>query len=532
MHIFGATSSPGCANYGLQHLAEQYQAEFPMAAKFIRRNFYVDDGVISVSDTASAIVLANEVRELCSRGNLHLHKFLSNDRSVMQSIPPAERADDLKGLDLVFDQLPVERALGIHWCVESDQFHFRITLKDQPLTRRGILSTVASLYDPLGFIAPFVLEGKRVLQEMCRRGTGWDDPLPDEMRPRWESWRNDLIHLQNLTIPRFNHPQNFGTVTNVELHHFSDASCVGYGQCSYLRLKDDSGSVHCVLVMGKFRVAPTTLTTIPRLELTAAVVSVKISALLADELEYERLDEYFWTDSEVVLGYISNEARRFHTFVANRVQRIRDRTTPQQWKHVRSEDNPADHASRGLTAEGLQASNWFVGPKFLWESEIAYDKRELVPELAIGDPEVRRVHVLATHAISFCLLERMSRFSSWDKAVRALARLRRIAQKRRNAEDGLTSVKERRDAELLIISEVERSVYSEEIRTMREKTELKSNSRLRGLDPFIDDEGIIRVGGRLQCSSLSFEVRCPIVLPQRGHVTSLIIGHHHAATQH
>ena len=94
VHIFGATSSPGCANYGLQHLAEQYQAEFPMAAKFIRRNFYVDDGVISVSDTASAIALANEVRELCSRGNLHLHKFLSNDRSVMESIPQAERADD------------------------------------------------------------------------------------------------------------------------------------------------------------------------------------------------------------------------------------------------------------------------------------------------------------------------------------------------------------------------------------------------------------------------------------------------------
>ena len=94
-----------------------------------------------------------------------MHTFLSNDRSVMESIPSAESADDLKGLDLVFDQLPVERALGIHWCVESDQFHFRIT----PLTRRGILSTVASLYDPLGFIAPFVLEGKRVLQEMCRR---------------------------------------------------------------------------------------------------------------------------------------------------------------------------------------------------------------------------------------------------------------------------------------------------------------------------------------------------------------------------
>ena len=172
-----------------------------------------------------------------------------------------------------------------------------------------------------------------------------------------------------------------------------------------------------------------------------------------------------------------------------------------------------------------------MGQKFLWESEIACEKREVVPELAIGDPKVRRAYILATHAISSCQLERRSRFSSWDRAVRALARLRCLAQKRRNAEDGLTSVKERRDTELFIISEVQRSVYSEEIRTMREKTELKSNSQLRGLDPFVDDDGIFRVGGRLPCYSLSLEVRCPIVLPRSGHVTSLIIGHHHAATQ-
>lgn len=199
-----------------------------------------------------------------------------------------------------------------------------------------------------------------------------------------------------------------------------------------------------------------------------------------------------------MLGYISNEARHFHTFVANRVQRIRNRTTPQQWKYVKSDDNPADHASRGLTAVGLQVSNWLVGPKFLWESDITFGTRESDPELAVGDPEVRHVHILATHAQTFCLLERMSRFSSWDKAVRAVARLRRIAQKQVTTGDGLSSIQERRDAELWIISQVQRSVYSEEITAAREKTQLKSNSRLCGLDPFVDDDGILRVGGRIQ----------------------------------
>ena len=130
-------------------------------------------------------------------------------------------------------------------------------MKDQPPTRRGILSTVASVYDPLGFVAPFVLNGKRVLQEMCRQGTGWDDQLTDALRRRWERWRADLLHLQGSSIPRCYHPHEFGTIKGVELHHFSDASSVGYGQCTYLRLKDDKEVVHCCLVMGKSRVEPT-----------------------------------------------------------------------------------------------------------------------------------------------------------------------------------------------------------------------------------------------------------------------------------
>ena len=157
--------------------------------------------------------------------------------------------------------------------------------------------------------------------------------------------------------------------------------------------------VHCSLVMGKSRVAPTRVTTIPRLELAAALVSVKISTLLAEELEYEDPEEYFWTDSRVVISYIGNEARRFHTFVANRVQRIRDRTTPQQWNYVPSEENPADHASRCLTAVELRSSNWFVGPNFLWESEITRDQCTM-QDLAIGDPEVRCAQVLAIGTVS------------------------------------------------------------------------------------------------------------------------------------
>ncbi|KAI4905104.1 hypothetical protein NFI96_000333 [Prochilodus magdalenae] len=121
--------------------------------------------------------------------------------------------------------------------------------------------------------------------------------------------------------------------------------------------------------MGKARVAPTKVTTIPRLELSAAVVAVRTSDMLKKELEVECLQEFFWTDSMVVLGYINNEARRFHVFVANHVERIKQSTESTQWKYVASEENPADHASRGLTVEQLVSSDWFTGSRFLWQKE-------------------------------------------------------------------------------------------------------------------------------------------------------------------
>ncbi|XP_020567593.2 uncharacterized protein LOC105356562 [Oryzias latipes] len=235
VHIFGASSSPGCANYGLKHLAMQNKNLYPLGSQFVMRDFYVDDGVASVETTKEAIQLAREATELCALGGLRLHKFVSNNRAVLESIPPLERASDTENINLASDDLPSGRALGIQWHVNTDCLKFSVNLQDQPATRRGVLSVVASLYDPLGFVAPFLLVGKRVLQEMCRHGTGWDDALTDELRPRWERWKRDLINMEKLSIPRSYATADFGKVTKQELHHFSDASTTGYGQCSYLR---------------------------------------------------------------------------------------------------------------------------------------------------------------------------------------------------------------------------------------------------------------------------------------------------------
>ena len=138
-------------------------------------------------------------------------------------------------------------------------------------------------------------------------------------------------------------PSKFGKVIDCSLHHFSDASQDGYGQVTYLRIVDEKGYIKCSLVMAKSRVPPTKFVSIPRLELTAAALSIKVSAMLRRELTiHPTIKEYFWTDSEVVLGYVNNDAKRFKIFVANRVQLIRQNSDVNQWMYVDSRSNAAD----------------------------------------------------------------------------------------------------------------------------------------------------------------------------------------------
>ncbi|XP_077977489.1 uncharacterized protein LOC144433051 [Glandiceps talaboti] len=531
VHLFGAASSPGCANFGLKYLASQHEAEFPVAANFIRKNFYVDDGLTSTELEREAIQLVNETQAVCAKGGLHLHKFISNSREVMEAIPVSERAAGIKNVNLSLDSLPIERALGIQWCVETDTFKFGIQVKKQPPTRRGILSTVASIYDPLGFLAPFILIGKGILQEMCRNGINWDEPLPDNLRPRWERWKAEFVNLREIEIPRCYKPPEFGCIKAAELHHFSDACTNGYGQCSYLRLIGEN-KVHCSLICGKARVTPIKVVTIPRLELTAAVVSSNMSSILKEELELKLVREYFWTDSKVVLGYIANEARRFHVFVANRIQRIRQASTPNQWRYVPTEENPADIASRGAFIPELLASNWFTGPTFLWDTELT-TAEEPAYELSVGDPEVRNVMTFTTAASPkpFRLENRLSRFSTWSKAVGAVARIRRLLKNKKGSDES-SNPKERQEAETYIIKVIQGQTFGTEINSLRSSNTMKSNSSIYRLNPFLDSKGVLRVGGRLEKAGVSDSVKHPAIIPKDSEVARLLISHIHNKVQH
>ncbi|XP_044172385.1 uncharacterized protein LOC122956770 [Acropora millepora] len=188
---------------------------------------------------------------------------------------------------------------------------------------------------------------------------------------RWENWLLDLRKLSSFCISDCLMPAEFGQVASSQLHHFPDGSEDGYGSVSYLRLVNEEGNIHCALLFGKSRVTPLKAVTIPRLELSAATMSVRHARMLKREIEIPlSMPSMFWSDSMSVLRYIKNETRHFHTFVANRIPMIRDGSTPNQWRYVEGKVNPGDSASRPMTAGALLSRNQvLMGPEFLWQPE-------------------------------------------------------------------------------------------------------------------------------------------------------------------
>lgn len=235
----------------------------------------------------------------------------------------------------------MEWALGLQWCVQSDSFKFNITIRDHAHTRSGILSMVSSIYDHLGFLRPLTLPAKLSLQEQCRQNFGWDVTISHTLSEQWIKWICGLSLLADFEVPRCLKPKDFSKSVHSQIYHFSNASELGYGTVSCLRMTNTEGKVHVAFLMGKARVAPLKRQTIPRLELAAAALSIKVDRMLKAELPSPTNTSVFWSDSTFVLKSILNDHMRFHTYVANR---LREATQVSQWRYIDTRRNPADPA--------------------------------------------------------------------------------------------------------------------------------------------------------------------------------------------
>ena len=539
--IFGARCSPASASFTLRKTAEEKFTDNSAgraAAEAVFHSFYMDDFLSSEPDSTSAVSCLQSVTELVSRGGFRLTKWLSNAREVLAEVPVSERAPSAADLS---SRLPTERVLGLLWDTEMDQLKLQFQTRTVPPTKRGILRMAASIYDPLGLASPFTLRARMLMQKLWALKLDWDSELTGTILEEWNGWRQEISALQQLHIPRFYQDTN-AAAENRQLHVFCDASETAFGAVAYLRSSSAEGDVSVSFVMSKARVAPLKKMTIVRLETQAAVLAVRLAEAIRRELRLPIDEVWFWSDSMVVLQYITNERRRFHTFVANRIAEIRQSSEPTQWRHVPGEMNPADDCSRGLPASQLtEQSRWLQGPAFLRDSREHWPPDIHLQTPEDSDPEVRSVSLTSTAAASPVLPD-PARSPCWTRYKRSVAWLMRFLNnfaathgredKQEWRRTGPLSVAELEDAEDCIVRKAQSEHFSEELAGLLKGKPISSRSDLLTLSPWVDQSGMMRVGGRLGNAPLPDAARHPVILPRDGDVTRLLIEYYHGRLLH
>ena len=378
------------------------------------------------------------------------------------------------------------------------------------------MSYICTLYDPIGIICPFILPAKHLFQQTCRRKAGWDEALNAEESRIFEKWLHQLETAKKIEVDR---PLPYGK--HAELHHFCDASDFAHAAVSYLRVTNYDG-VHVSFLFAKSRLAPIKKLTIPRLELTSAVLATKHDEMLRKELQIHLGRSTFWIDSEITLHCLRNKEKRFDVFVSNRLAAIQDQTDVSQWNWVSTKENPADDATRGLKPSEFE-QRWINGPNFLRSAVIycPHGSNEAISE------EIEAPIIMEATKSSSKTDELLMRYSSMHKLKRALVLLRRLVQHRRGIRSTFPlTVDELHSAETSIIRYVQQRTYPCEFDDLRKGKGAGRNSSLVKLEPWIDNDGLMRVSAR------SKRHRQQILLPPKHFVSKLIVRDYHEKAGH
>ncbi|XP_053960635.1 uncharacterized protein LOC128864899 [Anastrepha ludens] len=471
---YGVAAASYLAVKSLQQTAKYSSHICEKAAAVIHKDFYMDDLLTGASSKEELLCLQRNVSEILKEGGFELRKWASNCAELFENVSNA--SENIS--HYLVDSKDVH-ALGLIWNTEEDYFTFSVNLNQPPtiLTMRTFLSDASTLFDPLGLLAPATIRSKMWFQEIWRMSVGWDDVIPDCIAAQ-SRHRSELLLLSSLKISRW-----FGSGAGesfTELHIFADVSERAYAAVLYARTLHNDGSITVVLISSKIKVAPLKTTTLPRLELCAAHLAAKLARSVLHSWGDLRYPIYAWTDSTITLAWLQAHPSKWITFVANRVADIQEVLPPECWNHIRSELNPADCASRGVTpSELLHQKLWWSGPEFLKGPDHFW---KLSP--------LRRI-------IAYVL-----RFF-----VNARVKTRINAAKR----VGSPCCQEISEAELRLISR-------------------RKPIPILTLHPYLDEKNVLRIGGRIKNAEVAADVRHPIILPKNCPLAKLIIHDIHEFT--
>lgn len=525
---FGVSSAPYLALRTLKELAAFERNNHPLAAKVLDESVYVDDCVAGAESVKDILKLQQELISLLEKGGFELRKWASNCSELLSAV---KAIDPQMPLTFDSDGPNFVKVLGLQWHPQNDIFSYCYTPINVPCTKRNILSQIARIFDPVGFLSPMIFLAKRILQLLWLSKSDWDEIPSHEIVKTWEKITSELSEISKIRIPRL--MSCLGSTTRVEVHGFCDASSCGYGCAVYFRSISSNGQTECSLVAGKSRVSPLKIVSLPRLELCAAYLLADLLTFVISS--YEKLltidAVYAWSDSQVTLAWILSSPHRWKTFVANRVARIQELIPSSSWKYVPTDLNPADCASRGLTPlELFEHKLWWKGPEFLTHPCHMWPTQRSV--VSDGTPETsseeKQLSLHVTKADSSILTDLLFKFSSLRKVQRVLACvLTFISRTRRQISSFQETIPKdamQRSMVLLLLHAQEES-FSNILQNCRNNSPLPKP--FRKLAPFIDEVGLLRVGGRLRNSSLSIDAKFPVLLPKNHRLCELIIEQSH-----
>lgn len=536
---FGTSSAPYLAVKTLQQVAVDECSQDPEVAEKIKNEFYVDDLMTGCETLEEGLMLKKKITDVLTKGGFQLQKWISSCKELNELISDDgedrkegnDRDQGIREKDIKIDE--VMKILGISWDRDSDEFRYSVKLSSQqaPITKRRVISDISRLFDPLGWAAPCVVTSKIFIQKLWLSGIGWDEELPPELLLEWQTYRQNLVETCKFSIPRW-----VDTSSNnlcVELHGFSDASVVAYAAVVYVRVINADVSVTTGLITARTKVSPVKQQSIPRLELMGATLLADLITEVSEVMRIPQTHVHAWTDSSVVLAWLSSHPSRWTTFVANRVSSILSQFDNSHWAHVQSSQNPADIASRGLTPHELSCNVlWTQGPPWLRNETIEYTRPKAISTNV--DQKSVRAHVVTENTQEDPL---WTKYSTLQKLVRVVAYCRRVLRWRklegssRRYETYLTK-EEIEEATKVCIQQVQKRVFSEEIEDIRKTGNIKARSKLKSLCPMLDSDGILRVSGRIQNARLDADMKHPIILPQDNHFTNLVICEAHNKTLH
>ena len=527
--IFGNVSSPFSLAITLHKHLSAYDS---LVAKDMSNKLYVDNLLTGVNSEEEALAYYQESCDIMNHASFKLRQWASNSKTLRN----IAAADDLHTKT---DQVNV---LGMKWEQSTDTLSLakKDLQTDQKITKRMVTSQSASVFDPLGLIAPIVIPAKSFINKLWINNKAWDEHLTQQERDEWDSIAQNLNHVHDVRIPRW-----IGADVNKDLHLiiFCDAcpttalGCVAYAK--------QGNGVALLGSKNKIISQKNAHQTVPKLELMAMAIGASYGDTLREVYakDYNSIDITYATDSEIALYWLKS-TKKLKPFVQNRVNIIKEKSNPDSWYHVATTDNPADILSRGSTIKNIKHTSWLNGPTWL------KDNRDTWPLTSIKDTQVTTTVTIAaafemdntfqpaTPRLNLTDIFDIARFSSYQKLLRVTALVTRAFKSGLPNNRNELSAQDINKAELQWISHIQSSAYSDVIeyftaRNSGSKHLPKRPSIVNQLGLFRDERsGIIRCGGRLSNANINSDRKYPILLPHQSYFTTLLIRHAHQTMVH